>query len=73
MRCRHRRLGFSLRADALPLGSCCVGGCFATTVGQMLGHRVLGRMLCRLGRLLRWMLCHRRFALADALPPWSFA
>jgi hypothetical protein len=35
----------------------------------MLGRRVLGRMLCRLGRLLRWMLCHHRFALADALPP----
>jgi hypothetical protein len=47
-----------LWVDALPL----LGGCLAA-----------GRKLCRLGRLLRWMLCHRRFALADALPPWSFA
>jgi hypothetical protein len=58
MRCRHRRPGCSLRADALPLGSSSVGGCFATIVGRMLGRRVLGRMHCHLGRLLKWMLCH---------------
>jgi hypothetical protein len=30
----------------------CLGGCFATVV-------LLWQMLYRLGRLLRWMLCHR--------------
>jgi hypothetical protein len=55
MLCRSARV---LWVDALPLGSSSVGGCFATIVGRMLGRRVLGRMHCHLGRLLRWMLCH---------------
>jgi hypothetical protein len=65
MLCRSARVVW---VDALPplLGGClatvcldgcfavlvvCLGGCFATVV-------LLWQMLYRLGRLLRWMLCH---------------
>ena len=58
--CMGRRL-----ADALPplfTGGCFAallhGGCFATIVALVVDR--FGRMLCRLGLSVRWMLCHLR-------------
>ena len=66
--CMGRRL-----ADALlPLftGGCFVallhGGCFATVVALVVDR--FGRMLCRLGLSVRWMLCHLR-----ARRPFAFS